>query len=84
MSEKEQNKNVELDAEFKEVEATEDKEVESVNKGVLLFHTDSGTVGYQVIGDVTLENMVYYNSYLNRITDETWKATEMNTGNKGE
>lgn len=48
-----------------------------VDKGLLFFIAEDGTVGYQVLGDgVSLENLTFFNAYLERILEEYWKNTE--------
>ena len=48
-----------------------------VEKGLLFYIAEDGTIGYQIIGqDVSLENLTFFNAYLNRIVDEYWSNTE--------
>lgn len=48
-----------------------------VEKGLLFYIAEDGTVGYQIVGQgISLENLTFFNAYLNRIVDEYWKNTE--------
>lgn len=68
-----------VDAEFQELNETEElTETEETNaqpkieKGVLVFQLEDGSTAYQLIGDVTLENLTYYTRYLKLIESDLW------------
>ena len=44
-----------------------------VEKGILLFHDSNGDLRHQTINGYTLENITYYNAYLNKLTEKLWK-----------
>lgn len=57
-----------------EVEASEDTaEGNQVEKGVVVFQKQDGTLAYQFIGEnVTLENLTYYTRFLKTIEEAFW------------
>lgn len=71
--------NTTVDAEFQELNETEEltKTEETgtqpkIEKGVLVFQLEDGSTAYQLIGDVTLENLTYYTRYLKHIESDLW------------
>ena len=60
--------------EIVEVEASEDTdEGNQVEKGIVVFQKQDGTLAYQFIGEnVTLENLTYYTRFLKTIEEEFW------------
>lgn len=44
-----------------------------VEKGILLFHDSNGDLRHQTINGYTLENITYYNTYLNKLTEQLWE-----------
>lgn len=73
------------EAVFEEIEATASETTSQSNllddiefeKGVLFYTSKDGTTGYQVLGgSVSLQDLVFYNAYSNRIVDEYWHRTE--------
>lgn len=60
--------------EIVEVEASEDTaEGNQVEKGVVVFQKQDGTLAYQFIGEnVTLENLTYYTRFLKTIEEAFW------------
>lgn len=62
--------------EIVEVEASEDTdEGNQVEKGIVVFQKQDGTLAYQFIGEnVTLENLTYYTRFLKLIEEEFWNG----------
>lgn len=60
--------------EIVEVEASEDTdEGNQVEKGIVVFQKQDGTLAYQFIGEnVTLENLTYYTRFLKTIEEAFW------------
>lgn len=60
--------------EIVEVEESEDTaEGNQVEKGVVVFQKQDGTLAYQFIGEnVTLENLTYYTRFLKTIEEAFW------------
>lgn len=62
-----------VDAEFQELNETEETSAQpKIEKGVLVFQLEDGSTAYQLIGDVTLENLTYYTRYLKHIESDLW------------
>ena len=62
-----------IDAEFQELNETEETNAQpKIEKGVLVFQLEDGSTAYQLIGDVTLENLTYYTRYLKHIESDLW------------
>lgn len=57
-----------------EVQASEDTaEGNQVEKGIVVFQKQDGTLAYQFIGEnVTLENLTYYTRFLKTIEEAFW------------
>ena len=51
----------------------------SVERGVVVFHDESGSLRYQQIGKVSLEDLTFYRRYLDLLEESFWK-TEMAGG----
>lgn len=60
--------------EIVEVEESEDTaEGNQVEKGIVVFQKQDGTLAYQFIGEnVTLENLTYYTRFLKTIEEAFW------------
>lgn len=60
--------------EIVEIEASEDTaEGNQVEKGIVVFQKQDGTLAYQFIGEnVTLENLTYYTRFLKTIEEAFW------------
>jgi len=51
----------------------------SVERGVVVFHDEAGSLRYQQIGKVSLEDLTFYRRYLDLLEESFWK-TEMAGG----
>lgn len=61
---------------IEEVENQQEQETSgslAAERGVLLFHDTEGTLRFEQIGEVSLENITYYLRYLEEIEKNLWK-----------
>lgn len=70
--------------EIVEVEESEDTaEGNQVEKGIVVFQKQDGTLAYQFIGEnVTLENLTYYTRFLKTIEEAFWNEQKQKGGTK--
>lgn len=58
---------------------TAEEEGTQIDKGIVIFHKEDGTVQYQLIGQVTLENITYYRRFLDEIEKGFWNEKTKGT-----
>lgn len=63
----------EVEEKVEEVNQEETPKTEtSVEKGVLVFQDEDNVLRYQLIGEVSLENITYYLRYLEELEKKLW------------
>lgn len=54
------------------IETEKESELE-VKDGIVIYQTDTGSLGYNYLGNPTLKDVTYYLRLLEEITEDLWK-----------
>ena len=73
-----------VEAEFEEVkeEETETPETDkkTIERGIVIFHDQDGSLSFNILGQLTLQDISYYKRYLDKIEQEQWDSQKSTIG----
>ena len=60
-----------VEAEFEEIENNEENNV-TIERGVVVFQDSEGNARHQLIGEMSLADLTFFNRYLGKLEEAEW------------